>query len=95
MARQHPAEVVGSFLMESIFTSISSANQTITDILGKFNIVLIPMVNPDGVIHGNSRCNLAGLDLNRQWNDGEMKKLIPECQGLRKYIWSILEEGGV
>lgn len=32
-----------------------------------YTIVLIPMVNPDGVIHGNSRCNLAGLDLNRQW----------------------------
>lgn len=27
------------------------------------------MVNPDGVIHGNSRCNLAGLDLNRNWMD--------------------------
>jgi len=25
------------------------------------------MVNPDGVIHGSSRCNLAGLDLNRHW----------------------------
>jgi hypothetical protein len=25
------------------------------------------MINPDGVICGNSRCNLAGLDLNRCW----------------------------
>ncbi len=25
------------------------------------------MVNPDGVIHGNSRCSLRGLDLNRCW----------------------------
>ena len=25
------------------------------------------MVNPDGVILGNSRCNIAGYDLNRTW----------------------------
>jgi murein tripeptide amidase MpaA len=35
----------------------------------KFQIVIIPMVNPDGVIHGSSRCNLAGFDLNRQWSN--------------------------
>jgi len=28
-----------------------------------FNI--IPMMNPDGVIHGNYRCSLSGVDLNR------------------------------
>jgi murein tripeptide amidase MpaA len=27
------------------------------------------MVNPDGVIHGNYRTNLAGSDLNRRWNN--------------------------
>lgn len=25
------------------------------------------MVNPDGVIHGNSRTNLLGYDVNRKW----------------------------
>jgi murein tripeptide amidase MpaA len=32
-----------------------------------FNIV--PMVNVDGVIYGNSRCTLAGVDPNRHWVD--------------------------
>ena len=27
------------------------------------------MINPDGVVIGNSRCSLAGLDLNRRWSD--------------------------
>ena len=25
------------------------------------------MVNVDGVVYGNSRCDLAGFDVNRQW----------------------------
>lgn len=33
---------------------------------------IVPMLNPDGVSHGSSRCSLMGIDLNRQW-----KKPIP------------------
>jgi len=32
-----------------------------------FVFKLIPMVNPDGVIMGNYRCSIAGIDLNRVW----------------------------
>ena len=28
---------------------------------------IIPMLNPDGVIHGNYRTCLAGIDMNRKW----------------------------
>jgi hypothetical protein len=27
------------------------------------------MVNIDGVIYGNSRCDLTGMDLNRRWHN--------------------------
>jgi murein tripeptide amidase MpaA len=27
------------------------------------------MLNPDGVVHGNYRCNLNGIDLNRIWSN--------------------------
>ncbi len=32
-----------------------------------FRFLIIPMLNPDGVILGNYRCSLAGCDLNRRW----------------------------
>jgi murein tripeptide amidase MpaA len=28
---------------------------------------IVPMMNPDGVIYGNYRCSLLGVDLNRKW----------------------------
>ena len=28
---------------------------------------IIPMLNIDGVIYGNYRCSLLGVDLNRKW----------------------------
>ena len=34
-----------------------------------FLIKIVPMMNSDGVINGNSRCSLAGVDLNRSWMD--------------------------
>jgi len=38
-----------------------------------FVFKVIPMLNPDGVIVGNYRCSLSGLDLNRQWQGPSMK----------------------
>ena len=35
----------------------------------KFIFKIVPMLNPDGVIHGNSRCSLEGCDLNRKWRN--------------------------
>lgn len=29
---------------------------------------VVPMLNPEGVVSGNSRCSLNGLDLNRQYS---------------------------
>jgi cytosolic carboxypeptidase protein 2/3 len=29
---------------------------------------IVPMLNPDGVVHGNYRCSQLGCDLNRKWH---------------------------
>lgn len=46
---------------------------------------LIPMLNPDGVVLGNSRCSLKGTDLNRSW-DKPSRKSDPEVYNLMKLI---------
>jgi hypothetical protein len=38
-------------------------------LLENFIIKCIPMINIDGVINGNFRCDLSGVDLNRNWKN--------------------------
>jgi murein tripeptide amidase MpaA len=46
------------------------------------------MLNPDGVIYGNFRTNLAGFDLNRQWKNPD-KYLHTEIYEILKFIRSL------
>lgn len=41
------------------------------NLLAICEINIVPMLNPDGVIAGNSRLNLSGADLNRKWSNEE------------------------
>ena len=51
-----------------------------------FIFKIVPMLNPDGVIVGNSRCSLAGVDLNRRYRKPS-KRLIPEIFDLKEHIY--------
>ena len=45
------------------------------------------MLNPDGVIIGNNRVNLGGVDMNRRWGDNVLKPMItPEVCMLKEYM---------
>lgn len=46
---------------------------------------VVPMLNPDGVIHGNTRCSLLGVDLNRQWAKPD-PRLHPTVFGMKEYM---------
>lgn len=69
LGRQHPCETVGSFIAEGIVKYLTQRHTISSFLFKTFDVVIIPMVNPDGVIHGSSRCNMAGFDLNRQWGE--------------------------
>ena len=43
------------------------------------------MVNVDGVIYGNFRCDITGMDLNRRWKDPS-KLFHPQIYYIKKHI---------
>ena len=67
VARQHPGEPEGSYMIEGFLDWILGDAPGAVDLRRKARILLVPFLNPDGVIRGNQRVNRAGLDLNRQW----------------------------
>jgi murein tripeptide amidase MpaA len=66
-SRVHPGESNASFMMEGTLQYLVSDDEGARYLRDNFVFKIIPMLNPDGVIVGNYRCSLSGLDLNRQW----------------------------
>ena len=51
------------------------------------------MVNIDGVIYGNSRCDISGSDCNRKWTRNSNETLFPIVTAIRKMVSELLSEG--
>lgn len=75
-ARVHPGESNASWMMQGVIEFLVSDNEKAQKLRDTFVFKIIPMLNPDGVIVGNYRCSLVGVDLNRQWI-GSSAKLYP------------------
>ena len=46
------------------------------------------MINVDGVIYGNARCDISGNDLNRNWKNPS-KSLFPQVYAIKEEIDNI------
>ena len=68
-SRVHPGETQASFSLEGMVNYFLSDCQEARDLRKNYIIYVVPMLNIDGVVHGNQRTNLAGFDLNRKWSD--------------------------
>jgi cytosolic carboxypeptidase protein 2/3 len=51
------------------------------------------MANIDGVIYGNSRCDISGSDINRKWTKNVNPILFPIVAGVCKLANGLLAEG--
>jgi len=64
-ARVHPGETSNSYVMEGIIRFLTGQSENAKLLRQKFVFKIVPMLNIDGVVNGNYRCNLSGVDLNR------------------------------
>jgi hypothetical protein len=72
-------------MVEGLINFLLSDHPEADEIRSKFVFKIIPMLNPDGVIFGNYRNSLLGVDLNRRWNTKQIIKYFdlkskqPDC----------------
>lgn len=63
-ARVHPGETNASTVFEGFFEALVQ-HPEYQPLLANYIVKLVPCMNPDGVVCGNYRSSLAGVDLNR------------------------------
>jgi hypothetical protein len=94
-ARVHPGETNASWMMRGMLLFLTGDEPLARSLRKNFVFKIVPMLNPDGVINGNYRSNLSGVDLNRRWRTPNkylhptiyhLKKLMGDIQGRREII---------
>lgn len=90
LGRAHPPEVPGAMAMRAFLQTLSAirleeCSTRLSPECGFFarhNLVLVPLLNPDGVVQGHWRHNSGRVDLNRDWGDFSQ----PETSAVRSYL---------
>lgn len=75
-SRVHSGETCASWIMKGIIDHLLSTTASARALRANFFFKIVPCLNPDGVVVGNYRTNLAGYDLNRCWEEPS-KELHP------------------
>ncbi|MEQ9165877.1 MAG: M14 family metallopeptidase [Fulvivirga sp.] len=88
ISRQHPPEVTGYMAMQSFVGELLSESELSKQFRKEFGIIIVPMMNPDGVDNGHWRHNTGGVDLNRDWQFYNQ----PEIDQFQKYIHQRVKE---
>ncbi len=82
IGRQHPPEITGAMALLSFLETVMGDSELAVAFREQFNVVMVPLVNPDGVALGHWRHNLDGVDLNRDWG----KFTQPETQAVKTFV---------
>ena len=80
LGRQHPPEITGALAMRAFVETVLGDSPLARAFRDRFAIILIPLMNPDGVAEGHWRHNANGVDLNRDWGpftQPETRNMLP------------------
>jgi cytosolic carboxypeptidase protein 6 len=89
VSRQHPPETTGSQALMRFIETVVADSPLARDFRQRFAVLLVPLVNPDGVEAGHWRHNLNGVDTNRDWDAFAQ----PETRAVRDAVLAARERG--
>ncbi len=97
-ARQHGWETGTSFVMEGALRFVTSDSPKAQELRKRIVFEFTPMVDVDGSAEGKVRFNANGYDLNRHWNEIDLRrpeflKKIPETWYVKKAILGTVDAG--
>lgn len=90
ISMQHPPEVTGYLAMKSFVETICEDSKEARAFRAKYNLYLMPQMNPDGVANGHWRHNAGGIDTNRDWVNLNQ----PETRALTEFMEKKRSESG-
>lgn len=67
VGRQHPPEVTGALAFLPFVERVLAEDSLGQQFRRRFNLLIVPNLNPDGVAAGHWRFNMGYVDLNRDW----------------------------
>ena len=82
LGRQHPAEVPGALAMRDFIDVVLGDSELAREFRDRFGLLIVPLMNPDGVANGHWRHNSGRTDLNRDWGPFTQ----PETQAIAKLM---------
>jgi len=88
LGRQHPPEVTGALAMFPFVETLMGDSALAQAYRARFETLVIPLLNPDGVMRGHWRHNTGGVDLNRDWGPWTQ----PETSLMRDLLAQVEED---
>lgn len=83
--RVHPGETNASWVVHGLIKFLLSKDKVADALRKRVIFKVLPMINADGVIVGNTRCSFIGRDVNRMFGHPN-QKLAPEPYYLRNLV---------
>jgi hypothetical protein len=99
IARQHAWETGTSYVMEGALRYITSGETAARALRDRGVFKFIPMMAPDGCANGWPRFNANGFDINRHWDEVDLRRKellerMPEIWYAKKAILNYVDAGG-
>lgn len=82
LGRQHPPEVTGTYALEAFVEELAQLLHGDPALRRRYQVLAVPLLNPDGVENGHWRANRGGVDLNRDWGPFTQ----PETKAVRQWL---------